>query len=37
MAAAGQRQAGRQAYARFRDVVEKNHGRFPVDRRELVR
>ena len=36
-AAAGQRQAGRQAYARFRDVVEKNHVRSPVDRRELVR
>jgi polysaccharide pyruvyl transferase WcaK-like protein len=36
-AAAGQRQAGRQAYARFRDVVEKNYVRSPVDRRELVR
>jgi colanic acid/amylovoran biosynthesis protein len=36
-AAAGQRQAGRRAYARFRDVVEKNHVRPPADRRELVR
>ncbi|HEX3309975.1 MAG TPA: polysaccharide pyruvyl transferase family protein, partial [Streptosporangiaceae bacterium] len=36
-AAAGQRQAGRQAYARFRDVVEKNYVRSAVDRRELVR
>jgi colanic acid/amylovoran biosynthesis protein len=36
-AAAGQRQAGRLAYARFRDVVEKNYVRSAVDRRELVR
>jgi polysaccharide pyruvyl transferase WcaK-like protein len=36
-AAARQRQAGRQAYARFRDVVEKNLVRPPVDSRELVR
>jgi len=36
-AAAGQRQAGREAYARFRDVAEKNLVSPPVDRRELVR
>lgn len=36
-AAAGQRQAGREAYARFRDVVEGNLVRPPADRRELVR
>jgi colanic acid/amylovoran biosynthesis protein len=36
-AAAGQRQAGRLAYARFRDVVEKNYVRSAVDLRELVR
>ena len=36
-AAAGQRQAGREAYARFRDVAEKNHVMPPVDHRELVR
>ena len=35
--AAGQRQAGREAYARFRDVVEGNLVRPPADRRELVR
>ena len=36
-AAAGQRQAGREAYARFRDVVEKNLVRPAADRQELVR
>jgi polysaccharide pyruvyl transferase WcaK-like protein/GT2 family glycosyltransferase len=36
-AAAGQRQAGREAYARFRDVVEGNLVRPPAERRELVR
>jgi polysaccharide pyruvyl transferase WcaK-like protein/GT2 family glycosyltransferase len=36
-AAARQRQAGRQAYARLRDVVEKNLVRPTADRRELVR
>ena len=36
-AAARQRQAGREAYARFRDVVEGNPVRPPADSRELVR
>lgn len=36
-AAARQRQAGRQAYARFRDAAEKNLVRPTADRRELVR
>ena len=36
-AAARQRHAGRQAYARFRDVVEKKPVMFTADSRELVR
>jgi colanic acid/amylovoran biosynthesis protein len=36
-AAARQRQAGRHAYARFRDIVEKNLVRPAADRRELAR
>jgi hypothetical protein len=35
-AAAGQQHAGRQAYARFRDVVEKKLVTFTADSRELV-
>jgi colanic acid/amylovoran biosynthesis protein len=36
-AAVRQRQAGREAYARFRDVVDGNLVRPPAERRELVR